>query len=151
MSNVIKKEISLDLRALEKYEKFFEDGMRLFEVPDGEYRVQITDSIIKTSKKGDPQLIFVMTIQAGEHKGKRLYKFYTINSPESAAYLSSDVDLCGFDAESIQQVFMYHEEFRGVQLLIEKSQNENWQVIMLLELLEDNRTNSGTMACRSIL
>lgn len=90
----------------ESYLKQFEEEFQSAEtgtfdqLPDGKYQAQIDGACLKTSKKGDPMVEFILIITDGEYQRRKEWKYHLLK-PGNIKYLKWDLNTLGLELDAV--------------------------------------------------
>lgn len=111
---------ALDLRRFDAHYAAEAGPSTIFsEVPDGRFRVQITDLELTLASTGNPVLKFGLRIMDGEHRKRMLWKRRVITE-NTIRYVKSELMTCGLRLERFSQLPLRLEELQGIELDITK-------------------------------
>jgi hypothetical protein len=91
------------------------------DVPDGKYQVAVDRVEITASKRSKvPMLKWGLKILDGKFKGRLLWRNSVMASPQTIAWLKTDLHLCGLDLQRLSDLPAQLERLLDVQLEITK-------------------------------
>lgn len=85
-------------------------------VPDGKYEAE-TVKVVPSKYKNDPQLNLHIRITNGNHKGRMVFKKYTLNT-KGMGYLKTDLAVMGVPLEDLGQLKDHLENMLGKRVKI---------------------------------
>lgn len=91
------------------------------DVPDGKYRVAVDRVEIATTKRSKtPALKWRLRILDGQYRWRILFRTSVLSSPQTIAWLKSDLHLCGVDLQKLSELPCELERLLDVELDITK-------------------------------
>lgn len=73
------------------------------EVPDGRYRVELSELYLDTTKNGDPVLKWVLAVVEGDFEGRKLFKSSYFKTGKNREWLVRDLKRIGFKLDSFSE------------------------------------------------
>jgi len=94
------------------------------EVPNGEYQVKIEAADLKVFG-GVDQLSFKLRVLEGDCLGRILWKNDRFSAdPEKMKFVKADIELCGIQLESFDELESRLKGFSGLELIVNKTTNK---------------------------
>lgn len=90
------------------------------DIPDGKYRVAVDRVEITTTKRKTPALKWRLRILDGQYRGRILFRTSVLSSPQTIAWLKSDLHICGVDLQKLSELPSELERLLDVELDVTK-------------------------------
>jgi hypothetical protein len=114
------------------------------QVPDGIYSVTVENVEFKTSKAGNPMLAWTFKIEAGPHKGLRIWNHSMLKTEANARFLRRDLEACGIQLVRLSDLPSCLGDLIDLKLVVEKTTNGDFHNVEVKSRVPAETTKSAS-------
>jgi len=100
------------------------------ELPDGEYKGEITEIIEETTSQGYPKISWILKIIGGEYNGDCVAKNYHLKNDRAKDFLKKELRLSGHEVADSTEFEEKKSQIIGTKIVFTaKNTDEGWLVL----------------------